>query len=179
MIIEYIDINNIFSKRCIMTYVAISSFNEDNKIKIYEDYELLLKENRPIFYDDFIINKTLNNIELTFFNLNKITENESLEWLQFYNKKTWENIFWLLGYDIYERLDENEIIEDIKKNKSEIILFYIQNIPIVFNIFNKGEKFKRFKKFCEYYEKETLKNEKNQMFLSLIKKFKEDWSIII
>lgn len=162
-----------------MNYIAISNYGEDNKIKIYDRSELLLHDKKPIFYDDFIMDKKFNNIELLFFNLENIIENESSEWISFYNKKTWENIFWLLGYDIDERTDGNQITESIKNNKSEIILFYIQNIPTVFKIFNKGEHFKRFKVFCEFYEKETLKDEKNALFLSMIKKCKEDWSIII
>lgn len=164
-----------------MGYI-ISSNKNDNNVKIYDNNELIFYNEEEsisniIYYDEFIINNKMNNINLKVVNLEDLIENESHEWINFYNKDSWENIFWLLGYEIYNEKN-NHRMEDIVNNKDEIVLFYIQNVFFIFKIFGKGEKIKRFKDLCDYYENNILNKENNMLFLSIIKKCKDEWKII-
>lgn len=164
-----------------MGYI-ISSSKNDNNVKIYDNNELIFYEEEKnisniIYYDEFIINNKMNNINLKIVNLEELIENESHEWINFYSKDSWENIFWLLGYEI-DNEKNNHRMDNIVNNKDEVVLFYIQNVYFIFKIFGKGEKIKRFKDLCDYYENNILNKENNMLFLSIIKKCKEEWKII-
>lgn len=161
-----------------MCYLIVSKNKYDNFLKVYNENEL-------IFFEDEIIDPPfdvkeciINNIPIDIIDLSVLVKGEAEEWANFYNKERWEEIFWIMGYNITNKEKIITLEDIVLSGNNKVILFYIQNVLFLIEKFEKGFYFGRFYDLCLIYEKKALKNEKNKIFIEVMRNYKENWLIV-
>lgn len=172
-------------------YYLITSDNiYDNKVKIYNEEDIIFSDeniwlsrlygkSRSFItpFDSFISDIILNNNNIVCDDLSYLTEKENKTILVWYERKTWENLFWILGYDIEGKSEEN-ILSEIKNSTQNEILLYLQNIEVLLMYYNKGKYFKRFRLLYKKYQKLINENEKNKIVVEFTNETIKYWQLL-
>lgn len=172
-------------------YYLITSDNiYDNKVKVYDGDDIVFSDkniwvsrfNGKSFsiitpFDDFISDIILNNYNVVCDDLSYLTEKENKTVLSWYKKEVWENLFWILGYDISGKSKE-KIISEIKCSTQNEILLYLQNIEVLLMYYNKGKFFGRFRLLYKKYQKLINENEENKIVIEFTNETVKYWQLL-
>lgn len=170
-------------------YLISSDDPFDNNVKIYaKECVLFSKKEKFIsngnethcflnYYDEFISEIIMLGKKVVCDNLAELINYEDKSLLYWYTKSNWENVFWLIGYDVNGKKEET-ILNEVKKYTSKEILLYLQNAEVLLTYYNKGFYYKRFRLLYEKYEELVIKNEKNKLVIEFVKESVRQWRII-